>query len=106
MSKRRTHSSKFNSRVAMEVRNIIVKFIKSWRRIIVYFKSLRKNRLTGRGFSSGALIALRSNLFSAIQRVGAPDFRRCDLLGPPDRGLMATPLGNHLFMVTLLPSLA
>jgi hypothetical protein len=66
---------------------------------------LRKNRLAGRSFPFSELIALRSVLFSVIQRVGTPDFRRCALLAPPDRGLMATPLGNHLFMVTPLPSL-
>jgi hypothetical protein len=61
-------------------------------------KSLRKNRLAGRSFPLSELIALRSVLFSVIQRVGTPDFRRFHPLGLPDRGHLATPLGNLPFM--------
>jgi hypothetical protein len=67
-------------------------------------KSLRKNRLTSRVFSSGELIALRSGWFSLFQPFRTPDFRRSAPVELPDRCRLATPLGNRLFMPPPLPA--
>jgi hypothetical protein len=65
---------------------------------------LRKNRLNGRVFPSGELIALRSGWFSLIQPFRTPDFRRFAPVQLPDRCRLATPLGNRLFMPPPLPA--
>jgi len=66
-------------------------------------KSLRKNRQKRRVPPSRDLITRCSGWISLIQRFRTPDFRRSALFGLPDRGHLATPLGNHLFMPTPWP---
>ncbi len=61
-------------------------------------KSLRKNRLSSRCFSSGELIALRLGWSAAFQRLRTRDFKRFALFRLAERGHLATPLGNPLFM--------
>jgi hypothetical protein len=43
-------------------------------------------------------------LVFSVSAAQSTDFRPFALLGLPDSGLMGTPLGNHLFMVTQPPS--
>ncbi|NBO83313.1 MAG: hypothetical protein EBU75_10955 [Betaproteobacteria bacterium] len=59
---------------------------------------MRKNHLNSRAFPSGELVTLRSGSFSANQRLRTTEFKRFALFGLPERGRLATPLGNRLFM--------
>jgi len=71
--------------------------------VIPGVRSLRKNRLRGRGFSSREPINRSSGRISVIQRLGTPNFSCFDSVVLSGARQLVTPLDNPLF--TPLPSL-